>query len=1166
MMTFWRWFRRTLYTLFAVLLIAATAITVVLTTQPGASFILYAANQFAPGELRYERVEGTVLRDISIESLSYRQDTAIDVAVDQLHFRWRPWDLLRNQLHVRDFSLTGVSINIPERGPEPDSADTQLFPIELPNIQLPLDIRVDQLLVTDATINSGDFTQIIERASLRARTRGDTLHLCAFSATTPEFHAQLNGQVTPTGRYPHQLNSLVRVELPELGMTTIAGSMAGDTDSIVLLQSIQGNISANVDISVADPLTEGLTWQGEVSVRQLTSYPLHPSLKALEATLTGGGTLTNVQGRLTASLDYEGIGPTTLDTRLRFSDETLRLSALDIGLEDLGINASVTGDALITADQLDIDVAGAIQLPDTPETRLNLRFRGTPSQADELRLIAELEQSRFVLTGSAGWDPELVWDLELTSEAFDFSPYVPDYPGTLTAEISSSGRWSDDPQLELQVSQLVAELTGNALSGTVRGNGSLSGPPENPEGTIQAEFTDIKLPGLEVATASLELGGDLLLHSLPQGFIRVENIQLEDGLLVNSIAIESEQRAGKHYTRLNIQGEDFGLATELEGEWSDFQWQGQMPVFEGYYQSITGWELQRPVRLSVGRESALINEFCMARQEYSSELCADIQWDFTDEHLNASLEANELSLGLLRPWLPDEVQTDGSVSLSSELQMQGDRLSYSGHVALSDSIISIPEQDLELILTEGDIFSFYGDQYSAEAEVSVTTSNLEGGITAQIRLGALQENPQIDGQLQLTLTQLAIISVIAPEVQSVRGEIQGDLSFYGDLTEPVIAGTLAVQNGSAEVPFTGITLSELNATLNAPQNAGEPFTLSGSAMSGNGSLIFEGQYQLADHSARLNVAGENFTAMQTRDLSLHISPDVEVAYTPELLTIRGSLHVPFARISPPDFETVDVQSRDTRILYDEETLYEDSAVQIPVDMELQVSLGNDVQVSAFGFEGRITGRLQVLEKPGQLTSAVGNINVAAGQYEIYGQSLEIERGSLVFTGGPVNNPGLDLRVSRNIAAENVTVGARVGGQLREPNLNLFSSPAMQDSMILSYLIFGRAPGRGNTQEQNMLAQASLALGMRGGNFIGEQISDRIGVDEVMLDATGDNLESTSLFIGKHLSSRLYVKYGIGLVEPVTTFFIRYRLTENINFETQTGDGRSGADLFYTIER
>jgi len=51
-----------------------------------------------------------------------------------------------------------------------------------------------------------------------------------------------------------------------------------------------------------------------------------------------------------------------------------------------------------------------------------------------------------------------------------------------------------------------------------------------------------------------------------------------------------------------------------------------------------------------------------------------------------------------------------------------------------------------------------------------------------------------------------------------------------------------------------------------------------------------------------------------------------------------------------------------------------------------------------------------------------------------------------------------------------------------------------------------------------------------------------------------------------LSSRLYVKYGIGLVEPVNTFFIRYRLTDFLSFETQTGTLGSGADLFYSIER
>ena len=90
--------------------------------------------------------------------------------------------------------------------------------------------------------------------------------------------------------------------------------------------------------------------------------------------------------------------------------------------------------------------------------------------------------------------------------------------------------------------------------------------------------------------------------------------------------------------------------------------------------------------------------------------------------------------------------------------------------------------------------------------------------------------------------------------------------------------------------------------------------------------------------------------------------------------------------------------------------------------------------------------------------------------------------------------------------------------------------------------------------------------MQGGNFIGEQIGQAIGVDEIVLDSTGENLDNAALYIGKHLSSRLYVKYGIGLIEPVNTLFIRYRLTDSIHFESQTGGDRSGADIFYSIER
>ena len=58
---------------------------------------------------------------------------------------------------------------------------------------------------------------------------------------------------------------------------------------------------------------------------------------------------------------------------------------------------------------------------------------------------------------------------------------------------------------------------------------------------------------------------------------------------------------------------------------------------------------------------------------------------------------------------------------------------------------------------------------------------------------------------------------------------------------------------------------------------------------------------------------------------------------------------------------------------------------------------------------------------------------------------------------------------------------------------------------------------------------------------------------------------TSLYIGKYLSPRLYVKYGIGLLEPTSTFILRYTLSERLLFESTSNTEGQGGDLIYTIE-
>jgi translocation and assembly module TamB len=75
------------------------------------------------------------------------------------------------------------------------------------------------------------------------------------------------------------------------------------------------------------------------------------------------------------------------------------------------------------------------------------------------------------------------------------------------------------------------------------------------------------------------------------------------------------------------------------------------------------------------------------------------------------------------------------------------------------------------------------------------------------------------------------------------------------------------------------------------------------------------------------------------------------------------------------------------------------------------------------------------------------------------------------------------------------------------------------------------------------------------------------LDEVGLESnsnTGKG-EHASLVIGKYLSPRLYVSYGIGLLNPISTLRVQYTITKSLQLVTESSGVRSGGDVIYTIE-
>ena len=119
------------------------------------------------------------------------------------------------------------------------------------------------------------------------------------------------------------------------------------------------------------------------------------------------------------------------------------------------------------------------------------------------------------------------------------------------------------------------------------------------------------------------------------------------------------------------------------------------------------------------------------------------------------------------------------------------------------------------------------------------------------------------------------------------------------------------------------------------------------------------------------------------------------------------------------------------------------------------------------------------DSAGQLSVGTGEITIPEGRYRAYGQRLDVENGRLLFTGSPLDNPGLDIRAVRRV--NDIVVGLQIRGRARQPELELFSIPAMGQTDTLSYLILGRPMDGASASEGEVVAKAALALGLAGGD-------------------------------------------------------------------------------------
>lgn len=1239
--------RYLLYSTLSAVIFILLFLSLILGTEPGSRSVLWATNTYFSSVITADSIDGVLLRDFELRNINLKTQ-GNHIEIGSLSVRWRPWQLLKKEIHIRELEAHGLRVKTVTTS-EPSPAET----IELPNISSPLRVRLDRFYLVSNSLEMGTRTYDLKEAVGRLRFDEDVLTINHLFADNDSGSLRISGQVQVSDAYPISVDSHIQVaEWPDFFEPSENPVLTGDIElEGTLLDELRANINTQGAValqangSFENALSPEITWQFDVEsyLKNMSAVSSHTD--AINVHFSGQGGHDFAQGNLLISSTFFDYGLVTVEASGEFREQSASLQSFMVQASEYGAAFELTGSGEVSAESITANMRGVLEYQDLPAIDIEMDWAGSAHHVDQANIVATSEHGTLTVVGAADWRDPIQWNATLTSEQLhlekpiaglkDYLDRLPQEWGesiVINGELSTEGRWNKNSssleatlvsqdlfieagqrnistQLSINMTDQVVNIVRasaraassrvdvsgtlereqvdieaavyspdlnqlhESLAGRLQLETTIQGSLPTPEITIDAQGDYLSWQEYSIATLKSDLQLNLDFSQLPKGELSLLGVRgLQQYILPNEanelpfdILISAKQN-NEYQLNARIHNELMEISGGFSGEGGVREFNGQtsellirLPDFGIWHASPTQFEWtaneSQPQQFSS-------EYFCLVRNTREASVCGDVLWNEARQEVH--LDARNVSLYVLAPWLPENMRTDGFFSVFGEFSRTHGSSNYRLNVETSDISISMPEQDIELWFNAGQLIQIEGTEEQLNGSYAVRASDVEGRITGQITITDPFGTQQLESRTEVAFEELQIVSLLVPQLQNVNGRLFGDFAVGGSLKQPVVQGALSLENGSAEIPEVGISVQALNARVLSPQNDESPFTLEAHAESDGGHLDITGEYSLQNQTASVRMEGENFEAMETRDLHLFVSPNLQFDYTPAAVHLTGILHIPRAQVSPPNFETVQRSSPDTVVLRNDDRVWENQS-SLPYNVDVQVTLGERVNVSAYGFEGRINGGLRVIEQPNQETSAIGNINVVTGQYELYGQQLNVDRGTLVYSGGALSNPGLDLRVSRQFESEQTTVGARVGGSLRAPRLNLFSTPQMQDAEILSYLVLGRGFSEENSEDQNLFLQASLALGLQGGNILGERLSNTLGVDEIVLDG-GNTIESTALYIGKQISPRLYVRYGVGLVEPVSTFFIRYRISDYLSFETQTGTLGSGADLFYTIEK
>ena len=1069
----------------------------------------------------------------------------------------------------------------------------------LPKISLPLALIIQQLTIDNIEVNTKNCQDnscqywLSLNNKLSATWVNTEVNIRQFQTKTVDFSInQLETKATLIP--PYQVNSRVKSELhnvswwPEIANTDQNINIKGSLENLSFDLSSQGSLILNSHGKV-NLIDTNLPFEISLNASQIPlPLSLTPYGDPSSLSFTSKGDLNAQTIELVSELNSYGYKQAKVVLSAKHQQSHFTIDKLLLEDKETLSHLSLHGDLAILSNEISWQLSANSTGFSIPKINLTNVYKQSETDHDKT-LTTKFPDSitgRFKgeISSQGSWS-DTQWDISLKNTHIVGDINNNDLIFKADIGLNKTGQFTpgqlllafNDSELTLQTGnahfwdiqgQLSIENISHwsqTISGKVNSQFFVTGDEQNPVISTTSKITHLNWQQWQ--GDAIDIQGRYQPFKDHDIELSIKNNQLHWANESNNFTLADflftiKGNAKDHHVSATWLGDLTGNLA-LTGHWNTAftQWQSTVAQSQlSYRDAIFQNDHTFAINVDLGTFQASVDKHCWQSSGVSACLHKKAKFG---EVGDISVKLN-LDLSMLdNLFLPDDLELISQLN-GNLYATWSDKASLNAkaHFSLSSGFLKINDDFNDYHLSEwskGD-FSFNLNEQIFTSSIQLLDVHDMPLMKINSNIDLLDETYPLNAKINLNKFNLQPFRAILNDVVDLQGKISANIAINGNVNSPLVVGDISLKQGKLRLSKNTNTFDDINSQITINNNQAQilgTFAIENKAANITGDIAWDDSLQLNMH---LNA--QTLPLIFPPQLSMNISPDLYFSLINKTLTITGDIDVLDGNYNIETLPEGSVAYSDDVIIVNangQEIVQKTSGIDIKTN--IRVNIANAFSISGQGLDSHLSGQLQINQQEKQPFQLFGTIQSYDGTFQAYGQNLTIEKGEVTFN-GPMENPYVNLRASRHIKAEDIDVGMQIIGLADALDMQLFSTPSMERPEMLSYLVRGRGLDA-NTDNDTAVINLLVGYGVSNSASLFNYIEKVPFLSNIAVDTEGDG-DKMQATISGYVGEKIYLKYGIGVYEPINELTVRMYLLNRFWLEIISGLEQS-TDIYYSFD-